>query len=118
MFAFEPDAWQAETLQECEARAQAHRYEGMRWPWQKTALLAIIGWHRLTRYAGKGEHPKGAVVSVTKDNLSPVAGAGEVAGQEPIPSSRVHLDEEPYLCERSPRDMVPGRAGLPQDGEP
>lgn len=35
----------------------------------KTAWLAWMGWHRLSCFAAKGEHPKGAALSVTKDNL-------------------------------------------------
>ena len=69
VFAFEPDAWQAETLQECGKPGRKHiAMKACAGP-GKTALLAIIGWHRLACYAGKGEHPKGAAVSVTKDNL-------------------------------------------------
>ena len=35
----------------------------------KSALLAWCGWLFMSCYGAKGEHPKGAVVSVTKDNL-------------------------------------------------
>ena len=35
----------------------------------KTAILAILGWHRLACFAEPGEHPKGAAVSVTRENL-------------------------------------------------
>lgn len=61
-FAFEPDAWQAETLQECGKPGRKRiAMKACAGP-GKTALLAIIGWHRLACYAGKGEHPKGAAV--------------------------------------------------------
>jgi len=35
----------------------------------KSAVLAWIGWHRLVCFAAKGEHPKGAALSITADNL-------------------------------------------------
>ena len=66
---FEPDAWQADVL--AEAGKPGRKRIAMKacaGP-GKTALLAILGWHRLACYAGPGEHPKGAAVSVTKDNL-------------------------------------------------
>ena len=34
-----------------------------------TAVEAVLGWHRLACFAGVGEHPKGAAVSITADNL-------------------------------------------------
>ncbi len=35
----------------------------------KSACLAWIGWHFLTCFAERGEHPKGAAVSITASNL-------------------------------------------------
>lgn len=35
----------------------------------KTAVLAWAGWHRLACFAAPNEHPKGAAVSITGDNL-------------------------------------------------
>lgn len=35
----------------------------------KSALLAVLGWNFLSCYGGVGDHPKGAAVSVTADNL-------------------------------------------------
>jgi hypothetical protein len=35
----------------------------------KSATLAWMGWHRLACFASKGEHPKGAALSITADNL-------------------------------------------------
>lgn len=34
-----------------------------------SAALAWIGWHRLACFASKGEHPKGAALSITASNL-------------------------------------------------
>ncbi len=34
-----------------------------------SALLAWAGWHRLACFAEKNEHPKGAALSITRDNL-------------------------------------------------
>jgi len=36
----------------------------------KSAVLAWMGWHRLACFAAKGEHPKGAALSITSDNLA------------------------------------------------
>lgn len=36
----------------------------------KTAVLAALGWHRLVCFAERNEHPKGAAVSITGQNLS------------------------------------------------
>lgn len=36
----------------------------------KSAVLAWMGWHRLSCFAAKGEHPKGAALSITSDNLA------------------------------------------------
>ncbi len=36
----------------------------------KTMVEALVGWWRLSCFADKGEHPKGAALSITKDNLS------------------------------------------------
>lgn len=36
----------------------------------KSATLAWMGWHRLACFASKGEHPKGAALSITRDNLA------------------------------------------------
>ena len=69
VFQFEPDAWQEDTLRKCgDPGRKRIAMKACAGP-GKTALLSIIGWHRLACYAGKGEHPKGAAVSVTKDNL-------------------------------------------------
>src|SRR3546814_4756459 len=35
----------------------------------KSAVLAWVGWHRLACFAATGEHPKGAALSITADNL-------------------------------------------------
>jgi phage terminase large subunit len=69
-FAIEPDAWQTEML-EGMAGTRAVRRECMKactGP-GKSAVLAWIGWWRLLCFAEPGEHPKGAAVSITADNL-------------------------------------------------
>jgi hypothetical protein len=69
VFHFEPDAWQREAL-EAAGRPGRKRlgFKACAGP-GKTAVLAILGWHRLLCFARKGEHPKGAAVSITGDNL-------------------------------------------------
>ena len=69
VFGAEPDAWQLDVL--AEAGKPGRKRIAMKacaGP-GKTAVLAWLGWHRLACYAGRGEHPKGAAVSITKDNL-------------------------------------------------
>lgn len=72
MFQFEPDPWQAKVLRKFPSQRPAEMRQAMKacaGP-GKSALLAICGWNFLTCYATKGDHPKGAVVSVTSSNLS------------------------------------------------
>jgi len=70
-FGVEPDAWQKEALEslagELNPRRRVH-LKACTGP-GKTALLAWEGWRRLACYGHKGEHPKGAALAVTKDNL-------------------------------------------------
>ena len=66
-FGVELDAWQARTL----ALLPHHPRVGLKactGP-GKSALLAWAGWWRLACFAGRGEHPKGAALSITRDNL-------------------------------------------------
>ena len=69
VFGAEPDAWQLDVL------AMAGRPGRKRIAMKacagpgKTAVLAWLGWHRLACFARKNEHPKGAAVSITSDNL-------------------------------------------------
>lgn len=72
-FKFEPDRWQEDVLRNMGGGYLPSRRVMMKactGP-GKSALLAIIGWYRLACFAGKNkEHPKGAALSITKDNLS------------------------------------------------
>lgn len=68
-FGIEPDEWQKQTL--IAAGRPGRKRIAMKacaGP-GKTAVLAWLGWHRLACFASKGEHPKGAAVSITADNL-------------------------------------------------
>jgi len=68
-FNFKPDKWQAEAFRAwdddtCRRIAlQACAGPG------KTAVEAICGWQALSCHGGIGQHPKGAAISITKDNL-------------------------------------------------
>lgn len=68
-FGAEPDAWQADTLvmlgNSGRKRIAMKACAGP----GKTAVLAWAGWHRLACFAAPNEHPKGAAVSITADNL-------------------------------------------------
>ncbi len=70
-FGVEPDAWQVLGLRAFASRDR----ELLRISLQacagpgKSALLAWCGWNFLSCYGEKGEHPKGAAVAVTLDNL-------------------------------------------------
>ena len=71
VFAVEPDLWQVDALQALGGQADPRRLLAMKactGP-GKSAVLAWIGWHRLLCFAREGEHPKGAALSVTADNL-------------------------------------------------
>lgn len=69
-FGIEPDAWQLETLaafaDPLKPRISMQACAGP----GKTAVLAWCGWNWLSCYADKGEHPKGAGVSVDETNLT------------------------------------------------
>jgi phage terminase large subunit len=68
-FGAEPDAWQLEALRAfpdpTKPRISLQACAGP----GKTTLLAWCAWNFLTCYAEQGEHPKGAAVSITSDNL-------------------------------------------------
>jgi len=68
-FGIEPDRWQAEVLRECSKPGRKRiAMKACAGP-GKTALLAWEGLRRLSCYCAPGEHPKGAAVSITNDNL-------------------------------------------------
>jgi phage terminase large subunit len=68
-FGVEPDAWQRRALEAFADPAQ-HRIslQACAGP-GKSAVLAWCGWNFLSCYGDRDEHPKGAAVSVTQDNL-------------------------------------------------
>jgi hypothetical protein len=68
-FGFQPDDWQADALRRASGEGRIRlAMKACAGP-GKTSVLAILGWHRLACFAGRGEHPKGAAVSITGDNL-------------------------------------------------
>jgi hypothetical protein len=68
-FSVDPDAWQADALRVFAVPdLQRISLQACAGP-GKTALLAWCIWNFLTCYADRGEHPKGAAVSITGDNL-------------------------------------------------
>jgi len=72
IFGVEPDAWQRGALEASIAGDGPDHRVVMRactGP-GKSAVLAWIGWHRLFAFGAPGEHPKGAALSITKENLS------------------------------------------------
>lgn len=72
-FGVTPDLWQIDTLKLLGGSDNPRRRLMMKactGP-GKSAVLAWIGWHRLSCFAEKGEHPKGAALSGEgRDNLS------------------------------------------------
>lgn len=71
VFGVTPDAWQADALALLGGPAKPNRKLCMKactGP-GKSATLAWVGWHRLSCFAARGEHPKGAALSITADNL-------------------------------------------------
>ena len=70
-FGAEPDAWQHDALRLAGGEPNPKRkicLKACTGP-GKSATLAWLGWHRLACFAAKGEHPKGAALSITGDNL-------------------------------------------------
>jgi len=70
-FGDNPDEWQVEVLNALGGGHQPVRRVGMKactGP-GKTRVLGWAGWHRLSCFGGKGKHPKGAALAITKDNL-------------------------------------------------
>lgn len=70
-FGVEPDEWQRDMLLSAGGQYQPRRRIGMKactGP-GKTAGLAWLGWHRLSCFGTPGNHPKGAALSITADNL-------------------------------------------------
>lgn len=71
-FKVDPDKWQIKVLEAFPSQDLDKIRIGMQacvGP-GKTALLAWCGWNFLSCYGDVGEHPKGAAVSVTGDNLA------------------------------------------------
>lgn len=71
VFNFVPDHWQVDAMNALGGEYKPARRLCMKactGP-GKSATLAVMGWHRLMCFAGKGEHPKGAALSITADNL-------------------------------------------------
>lgn len=71
VFGIEPDEWQKDALAHVGGDSRPNRRLCMKactGP-GKSAVLAWIGWHRLSCFAARGEHPKGAALSITADNL-------------------------------------------------
>ncbi len=70
-FGIEPDRWQVEAMSALGGDFNPARRLAMKactGP-GKSATLAWMGWHRLACFASPGEHPKGAALSITADNL-------------------------------------------------
>jgi phage terminase large subunit len=71
-FKTEPDQWQVDVLRAAGGgEFNPRRMLAMKactGP-GKSAVLAWLGWHRLTCFALPKEHPKGAALSITADNL-------------------------------------------------
>lgn len=70
-FQVDPDLWQLDVLAQAGGDYDPARLIAMKactGP-GKSAVLAWIGWHRLACFAAAGEHPKGAALSITADNL-------------------------------------------------
>ncbi len=71
VFGIEPDPWQIDAMRGLGGDYNPKRKLCMKactGP-GKSATLSWMGWHRLVCFAAKGEHPKGAALSITADNL-------------------------------------------------
>jgi len=69
MFGVDPDLWQVDALEAlgdpAKQRIALQASAGV----GKSTILAWAGWYFLTCWGTKGEHPKGAAISITGDNL-------------------------------------------------
>lgn len=71
LWGVEPDAWQKRVLRDFASEDPLCRRIAMSscaGP-GKTAVLAWVGWNFMLCYGGQGEHPNGACLSVTRENL-------------------------------------------------
>lgn len=72
LFGIEPDIWQAAALRafadDVDPRKRRIALQACAGP-GKSAVLCWMGWNFMLCYARRGEHPNGAVMSVTGDNL-------------------------------------------------
>jgi hypothetical protein len=68
-FGATPDAWQANALRLFARGKQRLAMKACKGPGKSTVLAWII-WNFLACYGDQGEHPKGAAISITADNLS------------------------------------------------
>lgn len=68
-FQVEPDAWQVDALRSLTGGGVTRLCMKACAGPGKTAVLAWIGWWFLSCFGGIGEHPKGAAVATTADNL-------------------------------------------------
>jgi phage terminase large subunit len=70
-FKVTPDKWQADVLRDFGDQGEKKLRQSMEACVNpgKTAVLAWCGWNFLSCYGDIGNHPKGAAVAVTKDNL-------------------------------------------------
>lgn len=65
-----PDKWQAEALRTfADPRYKRISMQACVGP-GKSCVEAIMGWNFLACYTSRGEHPNGAVMSITADNLA------------------------------------------------
>jgi hypothetical protein len=68
-FKVEPDQWQADALRKfADPRLQRISLQACAGP-GKSSLLAWMGWNFISCYGEPGDHPKGACVAITSQNL-------------------------------------------------
>lgn len=70
-FGVEPDQWQADGLRlwaDPTTPRKRIAFQSSAGP-GKSAVLAWMGWNGLVCYVAEGQHPNGAAVSITRDNL-------------------------------------------------
>lgn len=69
-FAVEPDAWQHEALESVAGGGVRRLAMKACVGPGKSAVLAWLGWWQLACFGRVGEHPKGAAVAITRENLA------------------------------------------------
>jgi len=121
-FGVEPDAWQRDALEAFASKDPAKQRISLQAATGpgKSAVLAWAGLHFLSTRGDRGEHPKGAAVSITfsnlKDNLW--AECGKFLGRSPFLSRTFTWTAERIFANDYPEDWFLSARSWPKSASP